>query len=67
MVAFFRVKFTSQKLAAHVSHRLISQYRLGRWSVVPTLVGVKNIEYIVWENCRVFNVELGGRHSNHCA
>ena len=66
-MAFLGWNWPYRKLAAYVFQRLISRYHLGKWSVVFTLVGVKNIEYILWENCWVFNVESGGKYSYRCA
>jgi hypothetical protein len=45
-----------KKLAAYVFQRMISRYCLGKWSVIFTLAVVKYIEYIVWEQWRVFNL-----------
>ena len=67
ILGLFRLKFTSQKTRCICISE--TNQSVPPREVVSSIYfgGYKNIEYVVWENCRVFNVEPGGRYSYGCA
>ena len=45
-----------RKRTAYVFQILFSLYHIGKWSVIYTFAVVKYIEYVLCDNCRVFNL-----------